>query len=213
MKTIKPEIKTKRFLILGHPRCRTGYMARLFQRIGFKVGHETMDEDGISSWLFAVISSKEVRWGSFKPEMRSRGLAFNHVVHVIRDPVTSIASIVTESRASEEFRKQHVMIYEKSNPIERAVQSYVGWNKLISAQQPNLVVKLENAYPLVCDYMVKNRVAFNTGVRLPPTDFNSRKNRGDYPSIGYGEIENSISSELLYEFNRQIGDYEMLDAK
>lgn len=163
--------------------------------------------------MFGVFSSEEVRWGTFKPEMRSRDVTFSHVFHIVRDPPSAIASIVTESTVSEAFRRKHVMIYEKSNPIERAVQSYMGWNKLISGQQPNQVVPLENAYEMVRDYLQKNDFTISQNVRLPPNNFNSRQHLASYPKIGMREIEESISKELFHEFGRQVKAYKALGPR
>lgn len=51
-------MEKRKFLILGHPRSGTGFMSILLQRYGYRVGHEWMMEDGISSWMLVVEDNK-----------------------------------------------------------------------------------------------------------------------------------------------------------
>ena len=80
---------TKDFLILGHPRCGTRYMALLFNSLGFLVGHEYFREYGIASWLYAVDSDNCPRF--IPNEFKKSHFNYRHVIHVLRNPIDAIA--------------------------------------------------------------------------------------------------------------------------
>lgn len=128
------------FLILGHPRSGTGYMAKLFEANGFDVGHETVGEHGTSNWQFAV-KANEYPFPS--DEFKRQDVSFKSVYHVIRHPLHAINSIAhTESR-SESFRAKYIPLC--GNDFEKAIQSYYGWTMLIQSQMPDKTFTLDNA--------------------------------------------------------------------
>ena len=45
---------SKKVVVIGHPRCGSGFAAHVLSSVGLDVGHEVMGENGISSWMFAV---------------------------------------------------------------------------------------------------------------------------------------------------------------
>lgn len=128
------------YLILGHPRSGTGYMAKLFQANGFDVGHEIIGTHGTSNWQFAV---KTNEYPFAFDEFRRQDIEFSNVFHVIRHPLHAINSIAfTESR-SEAFRSKYIPL--NGNHLERAIISYYGWNRLIQSQMPDKTFTLDNA--------------------------------------------------------------------
>lgn len=140
-------------LLIGHPRCGSGYMSKLLGYYGLEVGHERMGRRGISSWMFAV--EDEQNPFALDPLSRSRrNTHFGAVVHFVRDPRTAIPSILRENRHSEKsyaFRRRHIQdafgvdLDAAQSEVERALLSYVYWNKIVERQPVDLRVRVEEA--------------------------------------------------------------------
>ncbi len=140
-----------KYLIIGHPRCGTGFMSKLFKKNGIDVGHEIMGKGGTSDWQYAIPDAKCFPWTTGVRADHK----FDYVIHNIRDPFTAIPSIVfTETpqpkeqswrTVSEHFRR-HFVNLPNNNIFDNAARSYLGWNKLITDQKvSNKVVRIENA--------------------------------------------------------------------
>jgi hypothetical protein len=78
------------------------------------------------------------------------------LIHNVRDPWTAIPSIyfteselnadsIPEVLESVNFRKKYVDFPETSI-LENAIASFLGWNALIAAQQPDYTVRIEQAF-------------------------------------------------------------------
>lgn len=134
-----------KYLILGHPRSGTKYMSEMFKNNGHDIGHEEMGKDGTSNWQMAVYASEYPYKG--KDDFTRIDFEPDVLVHVIRNPIDAISSIAFTEQPSEWFRAKYVPIF--GNFVERAILSYVGWNKLITAQKPDIVLPLEKAAKLL----------------------------------------------------------------
>lgn len=148
-----------KYLIIGHPRCGTGFMSKLFKKNNLEVGHEKMGANGTSDWQYAIQDEKCFPW--------TKGVRidyqFDKIIHNIRDPFTAIPSIaftetpdsgeqswLTDSekywtKISEQFRRKYVK-FTNTNPFENAARSFLGWNKIIENQNPDLTVRIEYAF-------------------------------------------------------------------
>ena len=142
--------------MLSHPRSGSGYMAKLFQSAGYDVGHEKVGKHGISSWLMAVYDPPV--W-TFDHKRRDE-YKFKTTIQIIREPIPAISSIALTESASVNFRSRYVLMY--GNLIERAVMSYIGWNKLIQSQSPNYVWQLENAHKSLSSLLNKKNTSIRT---------------------------------------------------
>ncbi len=140
-----------KYLIIGHPRCGTGFMSKLFKHNGLDVGHEVKGKNGTSDWQYAIVKEKCFPWTTGSRDEHK----FDMVIHNVRDPFTAIPSIVfTETpnvgerswrTVSEQFRRNYVQFPDK-NVFDNAAHSYLGWNKIIEDQDiSNKVVRIENA--------------------------------------------------------------------
>ena len=140
-----------KYLIIGHPRCGTGFMSKLFKKNGLDVGHEVMGENGTSDWQYAIPNNKCFPWTNGVREQYT----FDVIIHNVRDPFTAIPSIsFTETpnfgeqswrTVSEGFRRQYVQLTD-TNIFDNAARSYLGWNKIIESQNiRNQVVRIEHA--------------------------------------------------------------------
>ena len=151
------------FIVLGHPRSGTRYMSELFTGYGFQLRHEQYGRYGTSSWLFAVDTDEypQFYWEatgkpSNDPNDHRDDFDYRHIIHVVRDPLKTIASTMhTEDTVSTSlhFRKKYATMY--GNPYMVATLSYLNWNRLIKAQKPSLTVKVEEAEGAVFDFLVK----------------------------------------------------------
>lgn len=133
-----------RVIALAHPRSGTRYTAHCFRCAGWDVQHEQIGSDGISSWTWAVNSSK-VPWGV--PRNNIGRTEF--VLHVMREPGAAISSIAYTEYASEPWRAKWIVIPADAGVLERAVWSYYGWNKLIEKNQPTHHAQLEQVEPVI----------------------------------------------------------------
>ena len=168
-----------RVQVLGSPRGGTRCLAALFHSAGWKVGHEEILEDGISSWQWAV-RSPWVPWG----DARGDHPRAENLIHVLRDPRTAIPSIVNITARSEHWRSQWVFVPPNAHPFERAVFSYVGWHALIRARGPDYVTKLETA---------EDPVSKLTGCRVSPIRDPFMRNERPHPVASEDEITTHLS--------------------
>jgi hypothetical protein len=137
-------------LILGHPRCGSTFAAEAASSVGLQIGHETLHEHGMSSWMFAVEDMRA-------PFGREYGLwpmstSFKVIIHHLRDPFDAIPSIMSENRIelSMRYRTRHIEdifgfdIAQLETQIDRAVASYLFWNKIIEMRRPKFWFRIED---------------------------------------------------------------------
>lgn len=129
--------ESKRVLVTGCGRSGTTYVSLLLRRCGLDVPHEhKMGIDGISSWLFAAESS-EVPWGPSPCAYR-----FELVVHLVRDPLSSIPSIATFGRSAWDYIARHAPIDPSAHLLVRSARYWLHWNELIE-RRASLRLRIE----------------------------------------------------------------------
>jgi len=141
---------SKLILGVGHPRTGTGYTAKLLQSWGLDVGHEKMGEHGTVDWSLAP-ASKSIWIGG----VDFREWDWEHIIYCIRDPRTSIPSIVyTENvgKTSENFRKE-MGVSPTSSKIGDAIMSIIKWDEYIRKLNPNLIFRIEDESKKLFDYL------------------------------------------------------------
>jgi len=172
-------------LFIGHPHCGSGYMSKLLGYFGLEVGHERMGKRGISSWMFAVEDERNPF--ALDPLSVSRkNTHFHSIVHFVRNPQTAIPSIVREDRHSKKsyaFRRKHILsafgvdLDAAQSEVERAMLSYVYWNKIVERQWIDLRVRVEEAVIPMRDFLAARDwlpAEAATG-NPPPKDVNAQK--------------------------------------
>jgi hypothetical protein len=155
-----------RVVVLAHPRSGTGYTADCFRRCGWKVGHESVEADGIASWMWAV-PADPAPWG----DPRGATPLPPAVLHVLREPAACVASVAITEHGSEEWRQRWVRIPDDCGAVECAVWSVHGWTRLIEQNTPTHRAKLEE---------VERTVGEIIGAPAPepsPHRFNARAHR------------------------------------
>jgi len=204
------------FLIVGHPRSGTRYMSELFTSFGLQVGHEKYGRYGTSSWLLAVESEEypQFYWQSNgepsnNPKDRRSDFDYRHIIHVVRDPLKTIASTMHTEDSVEpsiRFRKKYATMY--GNPYMVATLSYLNWNRIIQAQNPSLVVKVEESAAQVFEFLVKteyvNAAANLEKFQLPSKQSNSRP----HDALDKATLRANLPEELwdeLVAFSHEYG--------
>lgn len=141
--------RTHRMIVTGTGRCGTAYVALALQRNLVPADHERFfnpETFGIPPWGRADVS-----WLA-APFLSHYQDAF--VVHLVRDPLKTVASLVgiglfeepdsefwNEGHAPyQEFaRKMVPAVFEASTPLGRAVSFYLAWNEMI---EPHANIRL-----------------------------------------------------------------------
>lgn len=195
-------------LVLGHPRSGTGFISQYLTALGLPVGHERMQDRGVSSWMFAA-DADAVPY-TFDGTVPTQ-FAFRHIVHVVRSPEKVIASMAFASlpdARTTNYMSRFITINRQGSVIEQAVQTYLGWNKLIMARRPDLRVKVEEAaeiLPAVLgDWELLDAATSAEEIVMPPTNYNARQHR----ELTWQDIRNAIPEALyaeLVEFAEELG--------
>ena len=164
----------------------------LLQAYGYSVGHEQLLDDGISSWMQAV-DTPEVPFGTARD-----GTDYTHVIHVVRHPVHTIASmsggiLLQGDPAALTFMRQFITVH-KSTAINMAVQTYVRWNTLITRMQPVLRLKAETARTVLPAWLAAHDLPAKRVTALPARNYNSRLHH----RLRWIEISHAVKDRALY---------------
>ncbi len=136
----------RKLRVVGHPRCGSQYVSRVFIALGCNVGHERLETDGLCSWINAVEDCNPPFGApvAFASD-------FAATLLYVRDPETAIPSIIVEDSngLSFAFRRFHVFrelgvdIAEYREPAARAVASYLAWTKIVERRKPLATLHVE----------------------------------------------------------------------
>lgn len=144
-----------KILIVSHPRSGTGFAAMCLQDIGIKVGHESLMENGISSWLWAADCYTNARWGDnyqdIKPDL---------TVLLARDAEDVIASMAFTAARALDWMRQWVQIPDGDSPYVCA-HSLVRWIELCQKnRKPDFIVRTKD-FPDFCEWAFGQRPSEN----------------------------------------------------
>lgn len=153
----------RKFLCIGHPRCGTAFTANLLTAFGWQVGHEEIKNDGVSSWMLAV-NSMHYPWGNIGYDNPLDQYDFEMLIHVVRNPIFAIPSIILENKYSPEnrsFQFRRRWIHKElgidlpnivgadrdgmvlSDEVELALKTFLFWNRICELRKPNIVFRIE----------------------------------------------------------------------
>ncbi|MGF1535848.1 MAG: glycosyltransferase family 25 protein [Elainellaceae cyanobacterium] len=175
-------------LVLGHPQCGSDYMSALLKAFGLDVGHERMGQDGISSWMFAADDDQLPNAQDLHSASTGQKY-FKHCIHHVRSPKSAIPSIMRDSQyapLSYGFRQKHIQLAfgvdleECVSDLEKAVLSYVYWNRLVSDRGVDLTVRIEDGEAPLLTFLqraalVDESVDLESYQALPPKQANADK--------------------------------------
>lgn len=197
-------MEKKKFLIIGHPRSGTAYMAYLFNLLGFNIGHETMGVDGISSWMFAVKANQVYTDES----LNRKNFDFEYIIMNIRNPLKIVSSTYyseNTSKISLSFRRQFVDLANLNN-YEMAVKSVVTWYQLIEEQKPDLIIKIDRqpVYRLY-DFLA----SIDDSIQIPPKELSNHKvNTRKHPDLTINTLKENCQQKLYQQFINLYNRYE-----
>ncbi len=199
--TVQAHVKHMEFrkiLVVGHPRCGTGFAARLLNQMGLDIGHEKDGRDGISSWMFAV-DAPQYPFAA-DPIARSRkALAWEICLQPVRDIATAVPSIMRDNLYSEPscaFRRDQIKaalgvdLDAAQSNFERAVLSLVSWSRIIAEMQPDLWFRIEDGDQVLADFLVARGVVAPDKTR----DSGGGALTADTPRQGVKQPKDTISA-------------------
>lgn len=193
---------TTNFIILGAPRSGTGYASKLLKSYGYQVGHEILESDGISSWLWAA-NSLTVPCGTPKHNTTSK-----HTIHITRHPWKTISSLISTSLPNStitDYMSQYIHIPTK-NILKQALHITINWNKLIKAQNPDTTIQVEQLHPTLKTWLETNN--YPTQDNPPPeTNYNTKEYSKILP-INLLTLLNKKEIKMLKEHAEKYG-YEL----
>jgi len=163
----KPPVK---IMGVGHPRTGTGFTAHMLNAWGLNVGHEKLLEDGIVAWQFAI---EDGPWPFIKEfEFRPK---WEHLIYNVRDPRTSIASIVFTENSTLSYRINNGGVLQSPNRVEQAIYSILRWDQLINRMKPSLTYRVEDEAPKLFEFLKSK--GFEVNWVEPTPGVNSRNHK------------------------------------
>ncbi|WP_170434667.1 glycosyltransferase family 25 protein [Ruegeria arenilitoris] len=200
-------------LCVGHPRTGTGFVAELCTKAGLDIGHEMGGADGISSWMFAV-DAPENPWALDPVANTRRALRWQVMIQTVRDPVKAVPSIMRENRhapASYEFRREHIKketgfdLNGFDAEIERAIASLCLWARIIRAQDPDFVFRIEHDANALIAFLA----AKGFDVTAPKADLGPVNAEKLYKGVHYEKprVDNGVWGNLSPQVSDMLAEY------
>lgn len=205
----------KKYLIIGHPRCGSGFAASCLSKLGISCSHESepTKTQGLSSWAF-VIKHKDgddisPRYGLDGWDWRSK-YSFAHTITHLRNPFNSFSAIINENNCDWSFNirynyiKQNLNIDIQGSNLEKAILTYIYWNK-IALKNSEFHFRIEDQD----DFKLLSNFLQSKGEKISDVNFDSLNpvnskpcdktnvNLEDYRAVSTPTLE------LLFNFCRQ----------
>ena len=185
-------------LITGCGRSGTKYAATLLSAAGLRIGHETMDRDGIASWLLAALPAAP-GWGPSGEDFH-----FRTILHQVRNPLAAISSMQTIQPASWRYICQHIPCSMEDPLLFRCVTFWREWNlkaESIAAWSYRLE-DIDSAWEELCARLAlpATREALNAVSR----NVNTRK--GSFENVTWDDLKN-LDSRLCLAVQEQAARY------
>jgi hypothetical protein len=199
-----------KYLIIGTGRSGTGYMSELFKSIGMKSTHEGMFTSDGWKYVEEVYKSKmlhnievESSWMA-APFLDKEKLNGTVIIHVTRNPLKTISSILSTKLLSDDllkdkrnpftlFIQNHMpKVFNYSNEVDRTVYFYIYWNKLIE-RYADLTFKVEDKPDKLFE---KLKIDIN-GKELFTNTKHNNKQRDSDAIVSYNEIPNDALRQKL----------------
>lgn len=196
-------------LVIGHPRCGSGYMSKLLQSAGLDIGHEQMGKHGLSSWMFAV-ADRQVPFARDKYAASRQLSNYQHIIHHVRGPRNAIPSIMRDNQHSSQsfdFRRKHIKnafgidLEEYPSALEQAALSYIYWNKLIEKNNISLIVRIEDEEERVMKFLADKQLINSAGI---PKDSPAKDVNSDKPYKGVQHEKPAVTESQWLAINPEI---------
>jgi len=170
----------KKIVIVGHPKTGFKYISDLFLYFDYDVKHMAMGIHGTANWMWTLTPQD-----SFYTEIKTNRPADPEtlqIIHLVRNPFFAIPIIIKDDLAttnskdkedsSLDIRKKVIYHQFRVNldeytSLDRAVLSFLLWNKLIEEQSPVTAIQVENAAEQLSDYLSTNGFSIKQNGRIP----------------------------------------------
>ena len=194
----------KPYLVTGHPRSGTAYVAKLLQAGGLDIRHEQNDgKDGICSWMFAA----DTYWVPFfhGGGKGRKYFAFDKTLQVVRDPLALAASVAfteNSNAMSLAYRAIFTPLSFGRDTVRVAVESIIGWHDFIAETlQPAATIRVEHAADDLLTCVEGWRKSAKN--EMPPKNINARPHQ----PITWGEIETRAGAVLAARYRTLAQDW------
>lgn len=162
--------------ITGCGRSGTKYISELFQKLGIDVTHEKLGKDGISSWCLVPHTQLKCFGPSYK-DIEYRNIP---LVHQIREPLSSISSMITMQDASWKFIRLFIPISQQDSKLKMCMKYWYYWN-LMARQKSCYTYRIENIITefeeLIRIGDFKININVNKVISAIPKDINTRTHK------------------------------------
>lgn len=203
MKKLK---SNKKILITGCGRSGTTFVCEFLKSLGLKVGHEKdIEKNGIVSWQ---LTFNEHEFGHNRAQVEDYS-QFDHIIHIIRNPLDSFQSYPTIKRGSWECICKNIPEIKLDDDSEsKFVKYWCLWNKK-AEKLSEVTIKIEELrekIPLLLElFNIKNADEYE--VRdlydiYSKSDFNSRKTHKCY---GFKQTLSDKNSKMLKKYSSHYG--------
>jgi len=108
-------------LITGSGRSGTAYITRVLQRCGLDVKHEAVGKDGSVSGFYCFEAK------SYPGKHKTPRPKFDVILHQVRDPLKTIASVTTGR--NRDWSQQFVDVEHDASPLRWACYYWLTWNR------------------------------------------------------------------------------------
>lgn len=112
--------KVRKFVIVGCGRSGTLYMTKVFDILGFDVGHEGIHRNGTSSWY--IVEKKHAQY--IKKIFAGHNVTY---IHLIRNPLDVITSMWHCEHLKNRMALDFVRKYCENLPLEYDLEAVVKW--------------------------------------------------------------------------------------
>ena len=199
-------------LIVGHPRCGSGFCAYYLSLLGIKTCHEIDHNDlkytnyqGLSSWAMTIIHEKN---DGIKPAFGQdvNKIKYKNKIVYLRNPFDSFKSIINENDVDWSYNIRNKYILKKLNKnlnnynskLEKAIASYLFWYELL-LKEGYFYFRIEYDLDKLSEYLkehVKNDLN-----DLSNTNINKQVNTKKNNIIISKEDFLSVNKQLMEDLN------------
>jgi len=176
------------YLIIGHPRCGSGFGAKCLTELGISCSHELepVNSRALSSWAFTLEHKDNdgisPRYGIGGWEWRSN-YSFTHTITHLRNPFDAMPSIINENSYDwslgirSQYIRSHTGQVISGSALECAILSYLYWNK-ISLSKADFYFRIESSD----DFKSFKSFLSSKGESLTSVDFKSLRKVNSKPN-------------------------------
>jgi hypothetical protein len=131
--------KKRKLFVAAAGRSGTQYIARVWKKLGLRIGHEYVGEDGTASSpfvsprvMYPAVPSRAPKGRCIHIGERRGDFEFEHVFHQVRHPLKVVDSM-RWTPTPRNYLDAYGIQYSE-NPVVRAIRICWLWNKLCEAQ-------------------------------------------------------------------------------